>query len=629
MANLGGVACYTAQLTLPSLEIDVSSENVVQADFSINNRLSIFAIFVLAFAIFANAANIATLTSTTTTTTSNGFTAFSGIGRRLADGSVVEHASSVTAGAATATTGTATTTGFQAFTGTGHRLGGDRTQAQSRLLELGVQRAAQQVIQRSDTVATTLAQNVFQETAGVCTRTSSCAAATLQHFPSIGASGTTSQAAQQVVQNIAITETNSAIGRVLSNAGPIIATGVATYEVVGNLREGDYTGAVTSATGAFASYHAAAAAGAACATWAAPSAALNPLLPALAGFACAVTSGFATRTAVNAAASVVTTSVLASSNSGASLPELPAPAPVELPAPAPVELPALVVEPVNDAVDDIWEPTADQLSNASYLEALRRAEIFLEENNRGELNRTSRRLINFIINDNIREGNALQPSQHSHMLLRHFVNSGQIVNPGNMSNSEWMNLMGNGRSLFRSVLNSTREDQFLRARSIAQTLIETGENTVSLMDGHGRIIYLILWHLRNQGMNIDDYRFQIFDLDHDVNAWHARFLPTSVTVLPQDIFADRAELQGVVYFNFCGIGDFVGQTRGAIRRLVRQGRVVYLSFSRRGINPQGETSLARFYRRIIRRTIRPVDGMSAEFVSSHGTFPTYKFFQSE
>jgi hypothetical protein len=615
--------------TLPSLEIDVSSENVVQTDFSIANRFSfVFAIF-LFFAIFANAINVATLTSSTSTATT----------------------ASVTSEVSAATTSVTGSADFVAFSGQGNRLGGDRSLAEVRLLQIAAHRAAQQVIQRSDTVATSLAHSVFQETAGVCTRTSSCAAATLQHFPSIGASGTTSQAVQEVVQNIAISHTSSVIGRVLSNAGPIIATGIASYEIAGNLRDGDYSGAATTATRSFASYHAAAAAGAACATWAAPSAVLSPVLPILAAAGCAISTGVATSRAVDATVSLVSSRVLASSvsNDGASvLPvpvELPAPVPVELPAPVPVELPdpvpvelpapvpveqlALVVEPVNHEVDAMWQPTAAQLSNPSYLEALRRAEIYLEEYNMGEIVRTSRRLINFIINDNLRDGNSLQPSEHSHMLLRHFVNSGQIINPRSLSNSEWMNLMGDGNGLFRNVLGSTREDQFLRARSIAQTLIETGNRTVSLMDGHGRIIYLILWHLRNQGVNIDDYRFQIFDLDNDVNAWHARFLPTSVTVLPQDIFANRAELQGVVYFNFCGIGDFVSQTRRTITDLVGQGRSVYLSFSRRGINHEGDTPLACFYRRIIRSLSHPVGEMRGKFVSSHGTFPTYKFFKSK
>jgi hypothetical protein len=582
----------------------------------------------------------------------NNVISFSGIGRTLTESSIPTEQVTNTI----TSTVSSTSSSFVPFSGTGHQLGGERTHSESRLLEVGVQRIAQEVIQRSNTVSSSIVQNVFQETVGVCTRSSSCASTTLQNFPSIGLSGTNNQAAQQVLQNIAIQETNSVIGRVLDNAGPIIATSIAGYEIIGNLIEGDYTAAATTATRSLATYQASIAAATACASWTAPSAIINPAIPAISSVLCAITSSAITGRIVDTTASFVTSGTITntiveppidtSNNSdNSSLNPI-----VETTTVTSSDIENVVTNSnqliinnteiffdntplinfgtITNNIIDRWEPTNEQLSSSSYLSSLRQAEIFLITNTDENIRITTRTLLDHIINENLREENTLQPSENSQLLLRHFVNSGTILNPRTMTNRQWLNLLGNGNILFRSFQHSTINDQENRARSIAESLINSGETTVTLMDGHGRIVYLILYNLREMGQDVNNYRFRIFDIDDNVNAWHERFLPQSVTIHPHDIFAYNYLLEGIVYFNFCGIRMFARSTILAIQRLVGQGRIVYLSFSRRGIDPDDNTFLSKFYRFIIRCSNHPVRGINSEFISQHGLFPTYRFFNS-
>lgn len=492
--------------------------------------------------------------------------------------------------------------GYIPFSGIGHRLGGDRPQSQSRLLEIGTHRVVAEVVQHSDTVTNTLAQTAFQETVGVCTRASDCATATLSHFPQLGASGTANQAARQVVENIATTQANSVLGTVIDYAGPAVAIVSTGYELTQHEPD-DYGGMATTLVKGFARFKVAAAAGSACASAAAPSAAINPILPALAGVFCAVTGSVATNVAIDTAASLVTSSVQASS--------VPSDG-------APYDL-----DPAE------WRPSSWTLASSAYRNALQRAEWVYDvvRTNEDPVVR-ARHMIDYIIRDNPRPENPLQPSQNAQLLLRAFVADGRIANPGDMTNSQWLSLLGNGDSLYHNVEDRTRPDQIERARSIADSLIRSGQRVVTLMDGHGRMVYNILCQLRARGENVDDYEFDIYDLDDDVNAWHARFLPASTSVHAVNIFRSRTPLRGIVYLNFCGIGSFVDETRRVMERLVGQGQHVFISFSQRGASPRGDTPLSAFIADTARMMNGPVNGISAQQVSRHDLFFTYRYWRA-
>ena len=497
---------------------------------------------------------------------------------------------------------------FVPFSGTGHRLGGDRPQSQSRLLDLGGQRVVNEIVQRSETVTNTLTQTVFQETAGVCLRGSECATATLKHFPQLGVSGTATEAARQVGQDIATSQANSAMGTIFEHAGPALAVLSTGYELSQHESD-DYGGIAKTIFKGFARFKLAAAAGSACASATASTAPLTPfapgLIPAVSGILCAVTTSVATDKAVDATANLVTSSVQASSvpSDGASS--------------------SSDLDPVE------WRPSRGTLASNAYRNALQRAEWVYEiaRTNDDAIVRT-RHMIDYIIRDNPRGENPLQPSQNAQLLLRAFVMDGRIENPGDMTNSQWLNLMDNGDLLYHNIEERTRPDQIERANAIVDSLIQSGERVVTLMDGHGRIIYYILRELQRRNRNVDDYEFDIYDLDDDVNAWHARFLPVSTSVHAVNIFRSRTRLRGLVYLNFCGIGSFVDDTRQVMERLVGRGQHVFISFSQRGASPRGDTPLSAFIRDTTRMMTSPVNGISAQQVSRHDLFFTYKYYRA-
>jgi hypothetical protein len=158
--------------------------------------------------------------------------------------------------------------------------------------------------------------------------------------------------------------------------------------------------------------------------------------------------------------------------------------------------------------------------------------------------------------------------------------------------------------------------------------MQTGERIVTLMDGHGRIIYNILRELQRRGRNVDEYEFDIYDLDDNVNAWHARFLPASTSVHAVNIFRSRTRLRGLVYLNFCGIGSFVDETRRVMESLVGRGQHVFISFSQRGASPRGDTPLSALILDTTRMMTSPVKGISAQQVSRHDLFFTYKYYRA-
>lgn len=248
-----------------------------------------------------------------------------------------------------------------------------------------------------------------------------------------------------------------------------------------------------------------------------------------------------------------------------------------------------------------------------------------------------RGLLEHIIHTYTREdGNHLQPSETQHQLVTHFVEEGIIYEPFNLSNSEWLDIMGDGSMLFSIVSDETREDIECRASAVVNALINTEQTHVTLLDGHGRVVYQILAELHNRGFGVDDYTFTLYDLDGDVHEWHRVFMPSSVTSYHDDIMCSGrnrlrslADLPGVVYLNFCGIADCVEQTRDMIHAITNAGRCIMVSYSTRGMSRERNTAFRSFHKMVLSmqhaRKNRPV----AQFISEHGQgsncFCTYAF----
>jgi len=282
----------------------------------------------------------------------------------------------------------------------------------------------------------------------------------------------------------------------------------------------------------------------------------------------------------------------------------------------------------NDDEEDQWEDLNYCLSVLGELEATCS----------GDDDAITRGMLTHIINEYPRSGNHLQPSENQHLLLSELVDTGRIYNPHSLTNSEWLEIVGDGSMLFDMVTPDAHADIVERASAVVNTLINTNESHVTLMDGHGRVVYQILADLKERGCNVDEFTFWIYDLDYDVNAWHEIFLPSSVESFHDDIFCSgentlRApeELPGVVYLNFCGIGGCVEQTIDMVSCLVRQRmRPVMVSYSTRGMSQDRVTGLRDFHNKTCKMTRRAKNKMCAQFISEHGRgsahFVTYGFY---
>lgn len=253
----------------------------------------------------------------------------------------------------------------------------------------------------------------------------------------------------------------------------------------------------------------------------------------------------------------------------------------------------------------------------------------------------TRGIIGHIINSYPRKGNHLQPSWTQHQLLTELVDSGRVFDPRDMTNLEWLEVIGTGSILFDIVSPEAIADIVTRAKAIVNALDYFDETHVTLLDGHGRVVYQILAELHARGLNVNDYTFTLYDLDADVDAWHKIFMPKSVKSICDDMLCsgrDRLrspdQLAGVVYLNFCGIGNCVHQTEDMIRALVsKQSRPVLVSYSTRGMSTERETPFSYFYRMTLAMQARPRNGISSQFISEHGAganyFCTYGFYRAD
>jgi len=92
-------------------------------------------------------------------------------------------------------------------------------------------------------------------------------------------------------------------------------------------------------------------------------------------------------------------------------------------------------------------------------------------------------LIGHIMRSFTNQSNSLQPNLFQANLLDFWVQVGIILNPGEMTNSQWLDFVGNGEFLY-SVTSTADivEDHITRARAIVEELFETEQHHVTLMD---------------------------------------------------------------------------------------------------------------------------------------------------
>jgi hypothetical protein len=101
------------------------------------------------------------------------------------------------------------------------------------------------------------------------------------------------------------------------------------------------------------------------------------------------------------------------------------------------------------------------------------------------------------------------------------------------------------------------EDQKMRGENIALQICEDPTREVILLDGHGRMLFWILYFVNKYKPNkINKVKFIVSELNETVNQYHNMFLPSSCTCILKDINQVIESMQHrnpIVYANFCNI----------------------------------------------------------------------------
>ena len=291
-------------------------------------------------------------------------------------------------------------------------------------------------------------------------------------------------------------------------------------------------------------------------------------------------------------------------------------------------------EEVNDDIsteeevnDDI--PTEEEV-NAFHDQFVKLKEIFPLDTNS-----VLRELVKYIICTHKLESNQLQPTNKQYLLLRCVIENYCMINLHDLSNREWLDIINDDDILMSIVTQDTKADLKIRAKAIVNALINSGEKHVTLMDGHGRMLYQILCELSERIPDVNEYTFTLYDLNSNITNWHNIFLPSSVESIYDDILCiapnELREIEGVLYLNYCGIGSNCNATLAMIDKFAAKKSPIMVSYSVRGKSNHTKTNFWEFQKKANKMTKKPnKNGLCSELVSGHGkgsnTFLTYAWY---
>lgn len=170
---------------------------------------------------------------------------------------------------------------------------------------------------------------------------------------------------------------------------------------------------------------------------------------------------------------------------------------------------------------------------------------------------------------------------------------------GNLSNSDWYDLMDKDNLLFKHHRNRKAlfKDQMERAEKVVDIMTTRRIKTLRTLDGHGRFIFCFMKVLKRKGCNIDDYVIEIYDIDKNTHKWHEKIFPNNCLVCNDNICSNEKEdidaltgddSQTFLYLNFCSLGKEAKNTVNYIIDLISKGvKNLMVSFSDRATKPHG------------------------------------------
>lgn len=186
--------------------------------------------------------------------------------------------------------------------------------------------------------------------------------------------------------------------------------------------------------------------------------------------------------------------------------------------------------------------------------------------------------------------NQLQAQSYEVELLKLFVlevdGKPSLFSFRDMSFSDWLRIVitGDENILFSSFLGSDdrlKEDQTTRALKIVTSMQSKDVKKLIVLDGIGRFLSILGSIL---GPDVDNYDFEVPEIDPSTMKWHSLFFPKNVVVSEEmsDILAVEPSNDYIVYFNFCGIASLVQDLHERLCKFIEHGQPVFVSWSLEG-----------------------------------------------
>jgi len=190
------------------------------------------------------------------------------------------------------------------------------------------------------------------------------------------------------------------------------------------------------------------------------------------------------------------------------------------------------------------------------------------------------------------------PTSHQVSILKHALQHNILsVNPGNLSNSAWHQLLWSpdtGGCLFANHPPAILADQRYRAQVLLDIMISKSFMKIRLMDGHGRFILCFFQAIIERGLNPDAFTVFVVDINESANQWHETFFPSGCLVAHENILIELEvayqqdhDRNYFTYLNFCAIRDairdFGFDTFTRLMLSYAETESLMLSFSLRGM----------------------------------------------
>lgn len=127
-------------------------------------------------------------------------------------------------------------------------------------------------------------------------------------------------------------------------------------------------------------------------------------------------------------------------------------------------------------------------------------------------------------------------------------------------------------------------DIWNRAKKVASELIRGNYKALRLMDGHGRMIFNILFALVQMGHDkfVDNLTIELVDLDPVVNAYHRSVFVgkacKNIRVVHGDVCDQPMDRTTYVYLNFCGMAPSFEKVKAFARQYALQDLPFMISY---------------------------------------------------